>query len=228
MVDATLTEHIQAIPTSSPHYSNELWVVGVLVCTFILGAVFSDRKHYYAHLLRDFFLPRERAVEGTRTTTVVYMRMGMYLVGLFSVSLLLAMAFENSIVMMGDFYLWTLIGGIVALCYLLKVLIFATTNRIFFDPTTVALWENSYAVWTVLSSFPLYLLCLCVLFFNVSSQFILLLLGTGIVMLEICLLYKAFHVFSSKKYGILQIFVYLCSLELMPLLVAGKALVLFM
>ena len=36
-----------------------------------------------------------------------------------------------------------------------------------------------------------------------------------------------YYIFSAKKYGILQIFVYLCTLELMPLLAAAKALVLF-
>ena len=227
MMGVTLTEQIQAIPVSSPHYANELWVVGVLVSTFILGAVFSDRKHYYIRLLRDFFLPRERAVEGARTTTIAYMRMGMYLVGLSSVSLLVAIAFEDSSIMVGQAYLWLLIGGVVLLCYLVKVLIFAATNRIFFDHSTVALWEYSYAAWTILASVPLYLLCVCVLFFNIPPRFIFLLLGIGVVVLEICLLYKAFHIFSSKKYGILQIFVYLCTLELMPLLVVGKALVLF-
>ena len=218
---------VQAIPASQPHYANELWMVGILACAFVLGAVFSDRKRYYARLLRDFFLPRERAVEGTRTSTVAYMRMGMYLVGLSSISLLVAMALDGSFVMVGHGGLWALVGGVVALFYLLRVLLFAATNRIFFDSSTTALWEYSYAAWTILSSVPLYLLCVLVLFFNVSSRFIFLLLGIEVVILEICLLYKAFHIFSSKKYGILQIFVYLCTLELMPLLMAGKALVLF-
>ena len=39
------------------------------------------------------------------------------------------------------------------------------------------------------------------------------------------LFFKAFHIFLAKKYGGLQLFVYLCTLELIPLLLVGKALV---
>ena len=213
-------ERVQGIIAPKPHYADDLWMVGLLVCTFVLAAVLSDRKHYFAHLLREFFLPRERSVEGTRTTNVVYMRAGLYLVSLSSLSLLLSVCASSvSEVAQGHATLWLWAGGGVAVFYLLKLLLFA-------DSTT-ATWEQSYAGWTILSAIPLYLLCGTSLFFNLSSHAILLLIGIVGGMLEICLFYKAFHIFSAKKHGILQIFVYLCTLELMPLLVAAKALVLF-
>ena len=221
-------ERVQGIVASRPHYADDLWMVGLLVSTFVLATVLSDRKRYFAHLLREFFLPRERAVEGTRTTSVVYMRAGLYLVALSSLSLLFAVCASNlSEVTQGHAALWLWAGGGVAAFYLLKLLLFAATNRIFFDYSTTATWEQSYAGWTILAAIPLYLLCVVSLFFNLSSHAILLLLGIVGGLLEICLFYKAFHIFSAKKHGILQIFVYLCTLELIPLLVAVKALVLF-
>ena len=222
------TGRVQGVVVSKPHYADDLWMVGFLVCTFVLAAVLSDRKQYFAHLLREFFLPRERPVEGTRTTNVVYMRVGLYLVALFSVSLLLAICASNrSWVSLEQGRLWLCAGGAVAVFYLLKLLFFAATNRIFFDYSTTTAWEQSYAGWTLLSAIPLYLLCAVSLFSDFSAHAIFLLLSLGIGVMEICLFYKAFHIFSAKKYGILQIFVYLCALELMPLLVAGRALVLF-
>ena len=221
-------ERVQGIIASKPHYTDDLWMAGLLACTFVLAAVLSDRKRYFTHLLREFFLPRERAVEGTRTTSVVYMRAGLYLVALSSLSLLLSICASNlSEVAQGHAALWLWVGGGVAVFYLLKLLLFAATNRIFFDYSTTATWEQNYAGWTILSAIPLYLLCGVALFFNLPSHTILLLLGIVGGLLEICLFYKAFHIFSSKKHGILQIFVYLCTLELMPLLAAAKALVLF-
>ena len=221
-------ERVQGIIASKPHYTDDLWMVGLLACTFVLAAVFSDRKRYFAHLLREFFLPRERAVEGTRTTSVVYMRAGLYLVAFSSLSLLLSICASSlSEVAQGHAALWLWAGGGVAAFYLLKLLLFAATNRIFFDYSTTATWEQNYAGWTILSAIPLYLLCGVALFFNLPSHTILLLLGIVGGLLEICLFYKAFHIFSAKKHGILQIFVYLCTLELMPLLAAAKALVLF-
>ena len=219
---------IQAIPISQPHYANDLWVCGILVCTFCMAAVLSDRKHYLTHLLKGFFLPRENAIEGVRTSNIVYLRISMYVVSLASAALLLALYISGKApTTMGAGTLWLTAGIGTGLLYLLRMGLFAITNRIFFDLTTTKAWEQSYANWSILSSIPLYLVAVVAIFTNLSSQAILLLLVICLAALEMCLLYKAFHIFSSKKYGILQIFVYLCTLELMPLLVAAKALVLF-
>ena len=225
--DTTFVGEIQAIPLSQPHYADDFTMCGLLVCTLIIAIILSDRKFYYSRLLKDFFLPRETRVEGSRTTDVVYMRIFMYGVSLASTALLLALyASDMPLGKMGHGVLW-LAGAAISLFYILKVLIFAATNRIFFDASTTKTWEQSYACWTILSCIPLYLLATIAVFFDLTAKSILLLLASGGILLEMCLLYKAFHIFSAKKYGILQIFVYLCTLELMPLLVAAKALVLF-
>ena len=223
-----LAEQIQALPASQPHHANDLWMCGILACAFIMATVLSDRKHYLTHLLKNFFLPREYAIEGVRTTNIVYLRLSMYLVSLASTAVLLALyssADASSGLSQG--MLWFGIGIAVGVFYLLRRGLFAMTNRIFFDPATTKTWEQSYANWTILSSIPLFLMAVAVIFFNLTPKAILLVLAIGGGALEMCLLYKAFHIFSVKKYGILQIFIYLCTLELMPLLVAGKALVLF-
>ena len=218
---------VQAIPASQPHYANNLWICGILVCTFILAIVLSDRKHYLARLLKDFFLPRESTIEGVRTTSIVYLRIFMYSISFVTAALLVTLYASEKSLGMPHGRLWLIAVAAVSLSYVLKLLIFAITNRIFFDSSTTKAWEQGYACWTILSSIPLYLLATITIFFNLSSQAIFILLAICIILLEICLLYKAFHIFSSKKHGILQIFVYLCTLELMPLLIAGKALVLF-
>ena len=218
----------QAIPVSKPLYTDNLIMCGLLACAFIIAIVLSDRKHYFARLLKDFFLPRETRIEGNRTTDVIYLRIFMYTISLASTSLIWVLyASGDSAEDMNRGVLWLTAGAVISLFYILKLLIFATTNRIFFDPTTTKAWEQGYACWTTLSCIPLYLLATITVFFNLTPKSILFLLTTCVIILEMCLLYKAFHIFSTKKYGILQIFIYLCTLELMPLLVAAKALVLF-
>ena len=113
------------------------------------------------------------------------------------------------------------------LLYLLKTLLFVITDRIFLDKAIQIAWECSYGNWVILSAIPLYLLTVVAVFFDLAPLTVLWLFGICVVFLEFCLLYKALHIFLPKKYGFLQIFLYLCALELMPLLVAGKALVLF-
>lgn len=226
--DALLGEVVEAIPAIQPHYTDDLVVCGFLACTFILAIVLSDRKHYFSRLLKEFFLPRENTIEGIRTTNIVYMRIFMYVVSFSSAALLLTLyATDCTLGTMGRGMLWLTTVAVLTLFYLLRLLLFGATNRIFFDSATTKAWEQGYACWTILSCIPLYLLGTIAIFFNLAPQAIFWMLAVCVVALEICLLYKAFHIFSAKRYGILQIFIYLCTLELMPLLVAGKALVLF-
>lgn len=225
--DVLLTT-IQGTPVLQPHYADDFIMCCVLMGAFIIAMVLSDRKHYFTRLLRGFFLPRENSIEGVRTSSIIHLRMCLYVVGVASVALLLAISISGaSLMSMNDGMLWLLSVVSVLLFYLLRLGLLAITNRIFFDSVTSAAWEHAYACWTLLSSIPFYLLAVAVVFFNLSPRLVALLLVICVALLQMCLLYKAFHIFSMKKYGILQIFVYLCTLELMPLLVAGKALVLF-
>lgn len=223
-----LAERVQGIPVLQPLYTDDLMVGGLIVCALILAAVMSDRKYFLSRLLKGFFLPRENAVESVRTTNVIYMRLGMHIVTFVSAGLLLtAYASGTSLGIAYNNFLWLFASIAVLSFHLLRRLLFIMTDRIFLDSATSSAWENNYTNWAVLSGIPLYLSAVITIFFNLAPSNILRLLGICIILLELCLLYKAFHIFSSKKHGILQLFVYLCTLELIPLLVAGKALVLF-
>jgi len=224
----TWTERVQGIPTLQPLYANDLMVGILIVCGLILAAVMADRKGFLPRLLKGFFLPRENAVENVRTTNVIHMRVGMYIVTFASAGLLLAIYVSGkSIAIVNDGVLWLLATAAIALFHLLRVLFFALTDRIFLDSSTLSAWEHSYSNWAILAGLPLYILVIIAVFSNLAPSTVLWLFVACVVLIEICLLYKAFHIFSGKKYGILQLFVYLCTLELIPLLVAAKALVLF-
>lgn len=228
-VDTTLlAEWVEGIPTRQPLYADDLMVVGLMVVGLILAAIMADRKRYLSHLLKSFFLPRENSSEIIRTTNITYIRTGMYFITFASAGLLLTTyAADKQLLFANNGTLWLVASGAVALFHILRTLLFVVTDRIFLDKATQASWENSYANWTILSGIPLYLATVITIFFDLSSAAVLLTLGACILLQEICLLYKAFHIFSSKKHGILQLLLYLCTLELIPLLVAGKALVLF-
>ncbi len=224
----TPTEQIQAIVAPQPHYTNDFAVCILLGCTFILAAVLSDRQGFLGQLLKNFFQPRENIHERVRTTGVVYRRTGLLTVTFASLGLLMAIYAEEKLATTTSLaHLWLLATAAIAVLQMLKFLLFIITDRIFFDKPIATAWENSYINWGILSSIPVYLLAVGTLFFDLSSHTVSLLSMICAILLEMCLLYKAFHIFLPKKYGILQLFVYLCTLELIPLLMAGKALVLF-
>ena len=223
-----LAGRVQGVPAPQPLYADDLMVSVLIVCGLMLAAVLSDRKLFLSRLLKGFFLPREQANENVRTTNIIHMRSGMFIVTFASVGLLLVTSTANhTLGTISSGLLWLLAAVVAALFYLLKRLLFLITDHIFFEHSLRIAWEQSYANWILLSGVPLYLASVIVVFFDLAPSVVLWLLGACAVLLEICLLYKAFCIFSDKKYGILQLFLYLCTLELIPLLVAGKALVLF-
>ena len=201
---------------------------GLIVCGVIFAIVLSDRKLFLPRLFKAFFLPRENSLESMRTTNVAYMRWGLNIVAATSFGLLLTIfAVKNSWSIEDTRLYWLFATVFVALFHLTRVILFAITNHIFLDKSTHIAWKRSYANWAILSSIPLYPLAVVAVFFSLTPSTILWLLGGCTILLESCLVYKAFHIFSGKKYGILQLFMYLCTLELIPLLIAGKALVFF-
>lgn len=223
-----LASWVQGITASQPLYADNFMTCVLLACGLILATIMADRKCYLSRLIKSFFLPRDHSGESVRTSNIIYMRVGMYLITFASVGLLLtAYAAEKTTSTIGNALLWATASAATTLLYLLRMTLFLVTDRIFLDPPTRQSWELSYANWIILSAIPLYLAAAATIFLDLPQWSILPILGTCVILLEICLLYRAFHIFSGKKYGILQLFAYLCTLELIPLLIAAKALVLY-
>ena len=181
-------------------------------------------------ILSDFFLPREYAKEGTKTTHALYTRLGMFSVSFMSTALFFAIyvirrgAFE----MEQGCRLALLFFALLIVIYILKQGLYRMVNWVFFDKAQIVSWRWSYSNWIILSGVFMFVISLSSVFFDLSARALSILLLLYIVLIEICLFFKAFHIFYAKKYGVLLLIVYLCTLELMPLLLAGKALVLYL
>lgn len=223
------TERVQSIPNVEPLYANDLFVGILIVCFFVLAMVLADKGNLLGDMLRGFFQPREYVAENVKTSRVFYMRMGMYAVFFMSLSLIMTISVVSvdpaeimnvSRILPFSFVLF------VAL-YLLKQGICRAVNWVFFDRPQAEMWYNSYSNWIILSAVPLYIVSALSVFLNWSLSIMAVIVIIYVVLIEICLLYKAFHIFCVKKYGSLQLIVYLCSLELIPLLLVGKVLVLY-
>ena len=222
-------ERIQGIPNNPPLYADNYLVVTLLVCFFILSAVLSDKDGFISDILKGFFLPRENSENSPNTTMrKLYMHIGMLLVSFISGALLLSVYVSQSkglnlpdIRLTGTFF-----AAIIAL-YVIKQGLFWIVNWIFFDRQQTALWYSCYSNWLSLSGIPLYICILFSVFMNWSACIIAWTALIELSFMEIGLFFRAFHIFLTKRHGSLQLFVYLCTLEVMPLLFIGKALILY-
>lgn len=222
---APWTERIQGIPTAEPFYANDLFVCILLGGFFILATTLASNGDILREVVKKFFLPHE----STKTTNTLRLRIGLYVIGFISASLLFTTLLirRGAIDTTQSMPTLPLVLVAILVVYLLKLGVFKVVNWVFFDKPHNMAWQQSYIDWSILSGGIMYVTCLLAIFFNLSAHALSISLVFFTFLTETLLFFKAFHIFYIKRYGVLKLFVYLCTLELMPLLVVGKALVLF-
>ena len=219
-------ERVQGIPQHIPLYAND-WFIGVwLLCTFLLASLLADKAGFVGNMLKTFFLPRGFSDSETRNSSVVRNRILMLLMACLTMALQATAYIVQYRADDGQGHLLLVsLFAIFLIGYLLKQGIFLLINHIFFDRFRASVWKQCYRDWLLLTGVISYLFSTLSVLLDLSARMIVVLAIITVVLAEICLLFKAFYIFCTKKYGSLQLFVYLCTLEIMPLLLAGKALV---
>lgn len=223
-----LPEKVQGIIDDAPLCTNNCLILILLVCFFVLSAVLSDKDNFLGNMLKGFFLPRESSEDAPNTIRRLYMRIGMLSVLCISLALLLSVYVTQMTGNTSPNLQMTLqFSAFLIGLYIIKQSLFWVVNMTFFDRHRAVLWHNCYINWLALSSIPAFLFALFVVFIDSNPDTTTWLALTMLFFTEIGLFFRAFHIFFGKRYGVLHLFVYLCTLELMPLLFLGKALVLY-
>ncbi len=117
---------------------------------------------------------------------------------------------------------WHVIFGIVCVCaaalFVLKSLLYYCVNWVFFSYERNIRWMSSFFLMTSLSAFLLYPLAVLAVFTEVGQTIIIFCLILVSILYEILLFYKLCVNFRVKKYGFLLIFLYFCTVELLPIM----------
>lgn len=220
------SERIQSIPAEQPLYADNCYVAILFICFFFIMAAFIGKENAFAKIFNEFFLPRKNTGEGVKTAGSFYIQLGLLCNTFITTALFFAIY-----IMRGSGYetkqgyqLLAFFFVAAAAVYWLKQGIYGALNWVFFDKSQMNIWLHCYADWTIISGISMYLVLLLSVFFDLCLTTMTILLIIHMLLTETCLFFKAFHIFLVKKYGSLQLIVYLCTLEIMPLLMAGKAL----
>lgn len=220
---------VQGIPIETPPYCNDGIVAAFLLCVLIVAATTFGKNHYVARLSQAYFHPNETGVENIRTADSFYTRLLLQGNTLFTLAILLNICIKkqtNFDATLGWAYTISciLLPGII---YLLKHGIFGILNYVFQSKELQKIWKYNYTNLVILSGIPLLFILTVVIFLPISIKTIFYILLCWSILVKICLFYKGFYIFCTKKYGVLQLIAYLCALELIPLLMTVKVLVPF-
>ena len=113
---------------------------------------------------------------------------------------------------------WIIGAGMLLFLLLMSFrgLLYFLVNKVFFDNERQRVWNNSFILSTILSSYAFFILSALTVFLHFSVKNVIIYSLFVLFLFELLLLYKLIVNFTNKKSGILLIILYFCSVEIMP------------
>lgn len=211
------------------HGDNTL--TALLIGCFIVAMVaFANSRRFFMRQAKYFFRePNSNTTEMTETSAEV--RFQFFFV-LQACLLLATVSFIYTLECVADTFIlssqYQLVGiffGIFAAYFLVKLIASWAVNNVFFGRKKSVRWLKSQLFATSVEGIALFPVVLLQAYFDLSIQKAVIYVIFVIVVSKIMLLYKSFVMFFRHKNFFLQIILYFCALEIMPLLSLGGILV---
>lgn len=206
--------------------NDDVFIIVLLFAGLLLVIAITDKNCYLRQLFAGYSLGHSRRFsDEVRSSRSIYIRILLIVQACISFSLCLGNGLfaSNMISSHADLLkvlLWGAVG--VAAWLLIKTIFFSIVNAILFTPPQTSAWNQVFTDTFIILGIALFPFAVVGTFFNLSTSTLSIIALTMIAVAEIWLSVKAFHIFFVKKYGGLQLLLYLCTLEWIPLLVIGK------
>ncbi|MCR5076496.1 MAG: DUF4271 domain-containing protein [Prevotella sp.] len=210
--------------------SNDNTVTSLLLGCFVLAMVsFSVSRSFILRQVQGFFRTSRSGSNVTETTSEVRFQLFLIL----QTSLLLSViyylfAHGGGNDGLGDDSQLSMIGiycGIFTGYFLLKHAVYSIVNWTFFDRKNNRQWAKVWLFLTSLEGVLLFPLVLLQVYFELSLHAALVYTLTVMLLIKILTFYKSYAIFFRRSGVSLQIFLYFCALELMPLMALWGVLV---
>ena len=206
-------------------------ITSILLGSFILAVLaFTNARSFISRQAKNFFYAsREGFTEVTETSSEL--RFQTYLV--FLACLLISLLYYfytinyvgDTFVLQSDYHLIAIYLGMAVAYFLVKMLLYTLVNLVFFDSKRNVQWLKSFLFLTSVEGVLLFPAVLLLAYFDVSVENVLKYLLIVLVVVKLLTIYKCFLIFFKQNVVKLQIILYFCTLEMIPLLAFWGALV---
>ena len=209
---------------------NDNVITALLLCFFILAIIsFANVKEFIVRQAKNFFyLPHEGTTETGETAVEVRFRL--FLVVL--VSMLFALLYYfytlqyvgETFVLDSSYLLIAIFFGVFLGYFLLKTLFYIVVNNVFFDGKRNRQWLKSLSfiiAIEVVLSFPA---VLGMTYMGFAPADVEIYLAIVLLFVKLLTIYKCFIIFFRRNVIRFQIILYLCALEMIPLIALWEVL----
>jgi hypothetical protein len=211
---------------------NDNIVTSLLLACFIFAVIaFANARQFIVRQAKRFFyVPYSGTTEESETTYEIYLQLLLVLITSLLISLLF---YFHTLIFIGDTFVlrsqYTLISiylGITVLYFFLKIVCYTIANNVFFDGKRNEQWIKSLLFIISMEGVLLYPGVLLRAYFELDIKFVMIYVIISLIIVKLLTFYKSYIIFFRRNVVKLQIILYFCTLEIVPMLAFWGVLVL--
>ena len=224
------TEQIGTSGTPIPYsFQNDSFVTGILIiCFLLITFVLSRISDFLLRQAKHFFSTQKSEQTLTETGSEIKFQF----LFLFITCLLYALLYffytthfiANTFIFSSEYILLVIFSGAIISYMVIRMLLYTIVNNTFFTNKKNLQLQESLLLITSLEGVALFPLVLLMAYFQYSLQNAIIYTVTILIFAKILTFYKSYTIFFNQKGGFLQIFLYFCALEMIPLIVLWSGL----
>lgn len=197
-------------------------ITSILLGCFILAAIsIAKSGNFIERQIKNFFHTQR---EGTTVITETSSEIRFQFFLMLQTSLIFALIFFfHSQTFVGDtfaipqYLIMGIYTGIIIVYFLLKFLLYAMTDWVFFDRKRNEQWIKSVLILISTEGIALFPIVMLLAYFNIGIETTAIYTAVIITLTKLLAFYKSYIIFFRKATAVLQSFLYFCTFEVMPL-----------
>ena len=213
----------------SLHHDNVM--TGLLLLFFMLAVIsISKIRTILIRQAKNFFhTPHKGTTEVTETTSELRYLSFLMLLSFLQISQLFYFYtiyyIGSTFILASQYYLIAIYLGIIIGYFMVKSLLYAIVNLVFFDGKRNGQWLRALMFITVYEGILLFPAVIVQAYYEYPVQFVIIYLTFVLLVVKIMTIYKCYVIFFRRNVVCLQIILYLCALEIVPMLALWEFLV---
>ena len=206
-------------------------ITGLLLGCFILAllALAKSREFIIRQAKNFFYVQRANTTEITETSGELWVQMFLIVQTCLLFSVIFFSWQRTDVTDTFIFDQYQVIGiytGVIAGYFIFKMILYWGVGRVFFESKKIEQWSKSFLFLIAGEGLLLFPLVMLLSYFDISIRSAVIYTLIVVIFVKILTFYKTYLIFFQKKGLILQNFLYLCALEIVPLLILWGALLL--
>ena len=211
---------------------NDHIVTSLLLVCFILGTIaIANSSRFFVRQLKEFFYYTSHTEGYSMAETSSEIRFQFFFV--FVDCLLLAIAYyfytthfvANTFIMQSEYQLLGVVFGVFVIYFLAKYILYTGVNTIFFGGKKNKQWIKSLLFITSVEGVTFFPCVILMVYFDLSVQSVVYYFIFVLILVKILTIYQCWNIFFRRNAFFLQIILYFCALEIIPLFSLWGALV---